>query len=595
LRDSGDEYDTTVQHPPGKGHTTPLGFTILGAVSNCGNSSGEESDGKGAEEQAKYHRGMIPHGVSDEEVADEQAKYHRQLSRQGASDDAECHRRQTFRVSGLDPQEERERHRLFDKEESEINQLPRDEHGNEICTEDEADGYGMQKAMVFRGQRPSKGAAEVSESAHHFMMVESDSKRSATTRNDKVDQLMMVESDSKRSATTRNDKVDQLTKLWKAYAVGLGSEREENFSRPNGPCIELNEDSDSTHPPNNKAPKQQGTVFSPISVGDLQDLGTVLKLRDLSGCLSATYAFFRCQDGHSVGKLRWTGGNRSRKGMIQQNTLLGTMEAVHVHVEDVEVFIGRGHPEYGRWLTDTTMALLGEAVARSSLVPGKKKVRSVWMETFVYDKLLGKSCRQMNQKGGGNAVWAELLKRFKGDKKGIGTCGMIFFAINRTNHWTLLAGNTVTRAWTWFDGYEPAPNATRSRCHPNPNNWRKSGREAGQLIKNFAHQLSYVMNRAAIEYPDIKGYQKFRGDWTLDTVHADKIPVQTDSWSCGQRVLLLADMLASGYNVRDMLDMYSDDDMPAIHQEMGHYALGLMQDATPMTKVGAQWVTSSWC
>jgi hypothetical protein len=52
-------------------------------------------------------------------------------------------------------------------------------------------------------------------------------------------------------------------------------------------------------------------------------------------------------------------------------------------------------------------------------------------------------------------------------------------------------------------------------------------------------------------------------------------------------------MLASGYNVRDMLDMYSDDDMPAIHQEMGHYALGLMQDATPMTQVGAQWVTSS--
>jgi hypothetical protein len=44
-----------------------------------------------------------------------------------------------------------------------------------------------------------------------------------------------------------------------------------------------------------------------------------------------------------------------------------------------------------------------------------------------------------------------------------------------------------------------------------------------------------------------------------------------------------------------MLISYSNDDMPAIHLEMGHYALGLMHDATPMTQVGGQWVTSSWC
>jgi hypothetical protein len=465
----------------------------------------------------------------------------------------------------------------------------------EALSEEELSEEADPSKRFQRKRRPLEALSDrpleaLSEKAHHLMMVEGDSKGSATTRNHKDGQLW-------------NHKADQLTKLWKAYALGRGPEHEESFQgEEGGILVALDEDSDPTPPPNNEAtkrprtaPKQKAPVFSPISVGDLQDLGTVLRisepLQDQSRYWSD--AFFRCQDGLGVGKLTWTGGRRRREVMIEQKTLLGIMEQQEFFVEDAAVFIRQGDPVFGRWFSDTNMALFGEAVARSSLVSGKKKVRSVWMDTFVYDQLLFKCCRQMDQKGGGNAVWEQFGKRFKGDKKGIGTCGMIFFPINRNCQWTLLAGNTVTRAWTWFDGYEPDPTATPSRRHPNPKNWRKSGLQADRLIKNFAHQLSYVMNRAAIEYPDIKGYQKFQGDWTLDTVHADKIPVQTDSWSCGQRVLLLADMLASGYNVRDMLDMYSDDDMPAIHQEMGHYALGLMQDATPMTQVGAQWVTSS--
>jgi hypothetical protein len=66
----------------------------------------------------------------------------------------------------------------------------------------------------------------------------------------------------------------------------------------------------------------------------------------------------------------------------------------------------------------------------------------------------------------------------------------------------------------------------------------------------------------------------------METVYADKIPMQTDLWSCGQRVLLLADMLVSGVELSDLGNKYSDADMSGIHREMGHYALGLMQDAT---------------
>ena len=66
------------------------------------------------------------------------------------------------------------------------------------------------------------------------------------------------------------------------------------------------------------------------------------------------------------------------------------------------------------------------------------------------------------------------------------------------------------------------------------------------------------MQRAAREFPDTPGYEKFSGAWTLETVYADKIPMQTDLWSCGQRVLLLADMLVSGVQVSELGMMYSD-------------------------------------
>jgi hypothetical protein len=179
-------------------------------------------------------------------------------------------------------------------------------------------------------------------------------------------------------------------------------------------------------------------------------------------------------------------------------------------------------------------------------------------------------------RGGADATWKEFGRRFKKDTLGIGACRIIFFGDHNHSHWTLIAGDTQTREWTWFDGYEPLSPSSRSRS---ASSHRRSGAPPSRRIKGVVQQLSYVMNRAAIEYPDHDGYKKFTGDWTLQTVHADKIPVQTDGWSCGQRVLLLADMLAWQYNVTDMQDMYSDAEMPAIHREMDHYALGLLTES----------------
>jgi hypothetical protein len=142
----------------------------------------------------------------------------------------------------------------------------------------------------------------------------------------------------------------------------------------------------------------------------------------------------------------------------------------------------------------------------------------------------------------------------------------------------LFAGDTRRRAWTWYDGM----------CRG------KSGSTPPLKIQRLAKQLSYAMNRAATQYPSIQGYQKFIGPWSLDTVYGDKIPAQTDVWSCGHRVLLLADMLASRFVISEMQTMYSDDDMLAIHQVMGHHALGLMQDATPQGKVAGRFVTTFW-
>jgi hypothetical protein len=538
------------------------GCIISGTADNVGNGSGEESDCK------------------DDEV---QASFERELSAEGARDDTFCRQREKERQSELDPAKELDKQRKSKIEESQINQLPVDEDGNEICSDDEGEGYANEHTKVFHGDRGSskRRSPELSEAADHLLM----------------------ERQSKGSATTSNCKTAQLTKLWRDYALGKGRNLEESFSRGQGEQrVELDDD-DDTPSPNSKATNsstkrslapETAAEFSETSVGNLQDLGTVLSLPETLTNTSCYWsqAFFRCASETGVGTLRWTGGKRDLDAKIQHKTLLGNVGSpgVAFFIEDATVFVGQGCPEYKRWCTDTGMALLGQAVARSSLgqgnqVPEKKKVPSVWMDTFLATNCRGRRIRQMDQSGGGNAVWEEFGRRFRGDKMGIGTCGMIFFAINSGRHWTLLAGNTNTRAWTWFDGYEPVEYSCR-----------KSGRKAPANIQKLKHQLSYVMNRAAIEYPDIQGYQKFKGTWTLETIHADKIPVQagSDDWSCGIRVLLLADMLASGYHVSDMLNMYGHDDMPAIHVAMGGFALGLMQDATPKTRVDGKWVTSSW-
>ena len=258
------------------------------------------------------------------------------------------------------------------------------------------------------------------------------------------------------------------------------------------------------------------------------------------------------------GSIMWTGEPLSLDERMPKKTLLGLVKDVEFHSEEIEVLLSVGSKA---WLNDAIMALFGQKIERES-----KRVPVVWMDSF-----LTTNCESSYANGGvGPDLWACFGKRFKDDRNHIGSCSMLFFADCTNYHWTFFAGDTFDHTWTWFDGLELQENLGR-----------KSGQEAPRRITNLAKQLTWVMNEAAIQYPTIQAYQRFRGKWTLSTVHCDKIPVQTEGWSCGHRVLLLADMLASGYQVDDLQKMYSQEDMPAIHREMGHCAMVLMENAAP--------------
>jgi hypothetical protein len=480
------------------------------------------------------------------------------LQRQEENDKKDLARRQQYRreTDALNSGSRVDREKTRALEERHIVQLRRDSEGGEISDSPESeDGsdrnqsdekrYLQDESSVFHGKGKSRSSPEPSELQIH-------------------QRLEKAQSLEKR----QSGKEVSLRKLNKE-STNLKGKKRAKQPVPHG-CVDLvSDDDDSSSKPHLWNQKLLPAVSSGISVRDLQNLGVVLSF---PGHLSDKYwdgAFFRTKK--PTGTRRWTGSPRAPDDMINTNTRIGHVGFADMSVEDFRVFVRKGDLIYGKKITDSLMDFLGPAMASHRT----SQFSSVWMTTFAITW-----CRELPS----DELWLKVVKMFADESRGIGECRMIFFAENLDDHWTLFAGNTETCEWTWFDALEFAED---------PRHWRKTGRVTVR-IKKLADTLSSLMNRAAKEFPKILGYAKFKGDWTLHTVHAGQIPVQDEGWSCGQRVLLIADMLASGCKVSDMQTMYISKDMHAIHREMGHYALGRMHDATPETVVGGEWVTSSW-
>jgi hypothetical protein len=140
-----------------------------------------------------------------------------------------------------------------------------------------------------------------------------------------------------------------------------------------------------------------------------------------------------------------------------------------------------------------------------------------------------------------------------------GRCTTIVFPMGDDSHWTVLIANVPTETMWYFNGYGDKP---RSLTAPPIK---------GNVFQFFL-AVTAVLNLAGEQ---AGGDKQLCVKWKLECYYGDRIPKQMDGWSCGYRVLLIADMLALGYEVDDLRRLYGHDDMLSTRQAMGHFLLSV--------------------
>jgi hypothetical protein len=159
----------------------------------------------------------------------------------------------------------------------------------------------------------------------------------------------------------------------------------------------------------------------------------------------------------------------------------------------------------------------------------------------------------------------------------IESCDMILFGNNIRKNWTLLQALPNECQWRLFDGYEIDEDRRK---------WRKSGSPAssdspGEAVAQVRLLSGILEHRAARPSSGHDGYAKFRGasKWPVHTVYTDQISVQTDEWTSGHNVLLLADMLLLGKNVDDVKRLGIPGGKLQIFPQLSDFVLGRTKDA----------------
>jgi hypothetical protein len=244
-----------------------------------------------------------------------------------------------------------------------------------------------------------------------------------------------------------------------------------------------------------------------------------------------------------------------------------------VDYEQVTRYIGDpilgGHPTHHGYTDDKSMDTLGRAIQARSLLPKWPGKKTAWMTAAVYGG--------WNNKNSNHPLWERNPRWFWGEKDDSRLADQkppmprlcdrhwdrIVFPTCNSPHWTGLIADVDSGTMWYFDG------AKRKSCAPSPHD----------KIHKFFLAVTALLKHAG-ERPGgdrrllVEGNG---GHWQLECYYGDKIPKQNDGWTCGHRMLVIADMLALGYKVEDLHKLYGNDDMLSIRQAMGHFLLSVGQ------------------